>query len=294
MSEHSLSLGPSHSADGTEPTYHTQFAYLRHRRLLNMQHETNEPGRFGLLLVGHGSREAESQRGFFQLAAGIADRLAPVPVEPCFLELAEPSIAEGVGGLVQRGAGRIGVLPMLLLAAAHVRRDIPAAVHAAVERFPEVDAILLDHLGQSELVARRSEQCFHEAIAERRFIDSSDTELLIVGRGTSDPRAIDEMYAFVARRGAMAPAAIVQTCFLAMAEPKFEATIEQIAQRSLGRVVVQPHLLFQGELFGRVEDCVKSVAQQRPEVDWVVTQPLGPSTLLIDAAVEIATHRLSR
>ena len=56
---------------------------------------------FGLLLVGHGTRSAEGREQFLGLAESLRQRLKPLPVEPAFLELAQPTIDDAVGKLLE-------------------------------------------------------------------------------------------------------------------------------------------------------------------------------------------------
>src|SRR5258707_5141020 len=91
----------------------------------------------GLLLVGHGTRDAAGLDEF----AVVVERVrvaASEPVEGCFLELARPTIGEGLARLVDRGVRRVTVVPVLLFAAGHAKRDIPAAVEEAAARHPEI------------------------------------------------------------------------------------------------------------------------------------------------------------
>ena len=88
----------------------------------------------GVLLVGHGSREPEGVTEFLDTARLVAQRAGQAVVEPCFLEFARPTIDEGYCRLIERGARRVVVVPALLFAAGHGRRDIPAAVAAVAAK----------------------------------------------------------------------------------------------------------------------------------------------------------------
>jgi len=79
----------------------------------------------GVLLIGHGTRDAVGTAQFFELGERLSARLAPVPVEACLLELQPPTIPEGWQRLVDRGAVRIHAAPLLLFAAGHAKSDIP-------------------------------------------------------------------------------------------------------------------------------------------------------------------------
>src|SRR6476646_7331453 len=89
----------------------------------------------GLLVVGHGSREAVGVEEFLATARLVAEAAHPAPVEACFLEFARPTIAEGFRALAARGVRRIVVAPALLFSAGHDLRDIPAAVASVAAEF---------------------------------------------------------------------------------------------------------------------------------------------------------------
>src|SRR3954454_17575598 len=88
------------------------------------------PNQAGVLLVGHGTRSATGIRQFFDIVERAAKVLAPVAVEPAFLELSQPDIDTAIGRLAMRGIERLVTLPLLLFAAEHVKQDIPHQVGA--------------------------------------------------------------------------------------------------------------------------------------------------------------------
>lgn len=105
----------------------------------------------GLLLVAHGSRRDESNDEVRQLARQLAedaggqyDQLACA-----FLELAEPSIPDGLRAFIRAGVSEITVLPYFLSAGRHVVTDIPAEVNIIRAESPEVEINLAPYLGAS-------------------------------------------------------------------------------------------------------------------------------------------------
>ena len=70
--------------------------------------------RLGLLLVGHGTRDARGVSEFLSLADQVAGRLPNVFVRPGFLELAEPTIRDAVEAITSRGVDAIVVVPALI------------------------------------------------------------------------------------------------------------------------------------------------------------------------------------
>ena len=111
-----------------------------------------------LLLIAHGSRREASNDEVRELtkqlrnyAAKKGDGSKPLfeYVDCAFLELAPPSIPEGIHMCVSKGATEITVLPYFLSAGRHVSEDIPAEVDSVREKYPDVEIKITDYLGSS-------------------------------------------------------------------------------------------------------------------------------------------------
>jgi len=105
-----------------------------------------------LLLVAHGSRRAESNAEIGRLAERLRARLdePDTLVEHAFLELAEPSIPDGIERCIERGATSVRVVPYFLARGTHVADDIPNEVRGKLAEHPGVDIRITDYLGTSE------------------------------------------------------------------------------------------------------------------------------------------------
>ena len=104
-----------------------------------------------LLLIAHGSRQAEANDDLFHVAEQMRLRGWSI-VEASFLELAEPSIEDGGVLCVEQGAVMVILLPYFLSAGVHVRRDLAAARTKLAERFAAVEFRLADPLGPHRLL----------------------------------------------------------------------------------------------------------------------------------------------
>jgi sirohydrochlorin ferrochelatase len=104
-----------------------------------------------LLLIAHGSRQAEANADLHHVADGLRTRGHAV-VEASFLELAEPGIDEAGRRCVAQGAERVVLVPYFLSAGVHVRRDLAAARARLAERFPAVEFRLAEPLGPHPLL----------------------------------------------------------------------------------------------------------------------------------------------
>ena len=108
-----------------------------------------------LLLVAHGSRRDESNEEVVQLAS----RLAAIAVDDfdlvdhAFLELAEPSIPDGIERCLQKGATSVRVLPYFLARGAHVVEHIPQQVAIKQNEHPNADIQITDCLGTADELA---------------------------------------------------------------------------------------------------------------------------------------------
>ncbi len=227
---------------------------------------------------------------FLALVNTVADLCPEMAVEPCFLELAEPDIVSGIERIVAHGVQRLTVMPLLLFAAGHAKGDIPRGIARSAARYSELEIRQAGHLGCHEAVLALSERRFQEAVSARRPIKPDDTLLLLVGRGSRDPEATREMVEFARQRNKRRPLGRLEIAFLAMAEPSLEAALAVVAELPFRRVVVQPHLLFHGELLERLRGSVAAAGDKQPQREWIVAGPLEGDRELAAAVTEIV-HR---
>lgn len=238
----------------------------------------------GLLLVGHGTRDANGTREFAELVSVLADRLAPLPVEGCLLEFQHPTIPEAWQTLVDRGVSHVVVAPLLLFAAGHARADIPEAVEACAATTPGVSYSQSGPLSRSPSIIEISAKRVDQAAQKSDLQPNGSVGLVMVGRGSHDPCATADMKVLgeiVARRCGFSKHAVG---FYAMAEPKLPQVLDQVATRpGIRSIVVQPHLLFQGRLYDAICGQVQSARQRHPEIKFVVGDYLGPTAQVADA-----------
>ena len=107
-----------------------------------------------LLLVAHGSRRQQSNNEVTDLVEKLRRACDDeYPIAHCgFLELATPSIPEGIQNCIKDGASHITVLPYFLNSGRHVIEDVPEIVSAAREQHSGVIIRTAAHLGASPLM----------------------------------------------------------------------------------------------------------------------------------------------
>ena len=107
-----------------------------------------------LLLVAHGSRRQASNDEVRDLTKRLADKSGDkfADVRCAFLELAEPSIPDGIAQCVEQGADEVLVLPYFLSAGRHVAEDIPAEIKKKTDELTNVKVTQLPYLGSLDQV----------------------------------------------------------------------------------------------------------------------------------------------
>ncbi len=149
---------------------------------------------------------------------------------------------------------------------------------------------------------------FEEALSGLAAVDAAETLLVLVGRGSSDAKAIGAMKRFAELRARRTPVGRAEVCFVAVAKPTLNEMLERAARSDFRRIVVQPHLLFAGEVLeeisGRwsvVSGRSEGVREQESGVDrngewengitsekeWILAGHLGASELVAEAVVEM-------
>lgn len=102
-----------------------------------------------LLIVSHGSRRQQSNEEVNELAKNLNELLNGSfnIIHSAFLEIAEPSIPEGIDKCAALGVNSITILPYFLAAGRHVAEDIPAIVNEARKKHPKISIEITQHIG---------------------------------------------------------------------------------------------------------------------------------------------------
>lgn len=108
-----------------------------------------------LLIVAHGSQRAASNDEVRDLAARVGDLAGGCfdRVQTAFLELAEPSIPDGIQACIDAGADEVVVMPYFLSAGRHVSEDIPAEVARKQQEHRRVRIRVADYVGAQPGIA---------------------------------------------------------------------------------------------------------------------------------------------
>ncbi len=229
----------------------------------------------GVLVVGHGTRDTIGQAQMRNLACQMAGQLAPIPTDLGFLELAEPSIAAGIDRLAAVGVRELVVVPVLLFRAGHADHDIPDAVKEAADRHEMRVRLQTDPLELQPSVLALSAERFRQALSECPLAENDRIHLAMIARGSSSETAAEKMRQFTLSRIELTPVATHTIGYVAVRKPNVQETLELLSQSDADVLVVQPHLLFEGEVYRSIGEAVKE-RQRADGRRWFVTQVLGP------------------
>lgn len=119
-----------------------------------------------VLLIAHGSRRPAANEDLVRVADMMAARCPELIIECSYLELAQPTIPQGMRVCVERGARHVRMLPYFLSAGAHVSQDLEAYRKQFASEYPEIDVRLCPPIGLDprliEILVDRLEQSLDE------------------------------------------------------------------------------------------------------------------------------------
>ena len=107
-----------------------------------------------ILLISHGSRFSETEDEVREFVAQLKQQSDMQIVEYAFLEIAHPSIPEGIDICVKKGATDIVILLNFLNAGKHVDEDIPRIVSEARGKHPDVTFTITQPVGKHDQIVK--------------------------------------------------------------------------------------------------------------------------------------------
>ena len=250
-----------------------------------------------LLMVGHGSRDMQGRQGFLDFAHAYQGLDSSRPVVPCFLELTTPSIQEGVDQCVAQGYTEFSVLPILLFAARHNKFDVTNELDRAKARHPQIRFHYGRHFGITPAIL----DLWHRRLAEldqpsqngsMSSIPRSETVLLVVGRGSSDPDANGDVYKLARLLWEGSGYKTVEICFIGITHPRLEEGFHRARLFQPKRIIVLPYFLFTGVLVKKIFDITAQQQEQYPDISMTCLPEMGiqPELLSVLREREIETQ----
>lgn len=231
-----------------------------------------------LLLIGHGTRDPQGRQTFLDFATAYQNLDQSRPVIPCFLELTTPTIQEGVTQCLEQGYTDLSALPLLLFAARHNKFDITNELDRARQHYPQVRF----HYGRHFGIHPRILQLWNTRLAELdspqhnpNQIPRSETVLLFVGRGASDPDANGDVYKLARMVWEGSGYSTVETCFIGITHPRLEEGFRRALLYKPKRMIVLPYFLFTGVLVKKIFEITTQQQSLHPEVQMDCLPEMG-------------------
>ena len=240
-----------------------------------------------LLILGHGSRDPRGAREFHELVDLVRRRNPSLSVEGGFIELARPPISECVERLAESGARNVAAVPLMLLAAGHAKDDIPATLVREKMGHPEMSFSYGRALGiRPELLELMDERVAAVVSNEEK----ENTEVLIVGRGSSDPDANSDLSKIARLFYEGRPYPIVEGAYVSMTPPNVADGLERCRRLGAKRIVVFSYFLFTGVLEERIRQQSEAFAAAHPGIEVRYAGYFGPDDKIADLVIERYTE----
>ncbi|MEB3211535.1 MAG: sirohydrochlorin chelatase [Leptolyngbyaceae bacterium] len=238
-----------------------------------------------VLLVGHGSRDADGRQRLLDFATAYQSIDPSRPVVPCFLELTEPTIQQGVDQCVEQGYTDLSVLPILLFAARHNKFDVTNELDRARQRHPNVTF----HYGRHFGITPHILDLWRSRLADLdtpkhnpKGISREETVLLFVGRGSSDPDANSDVFKLARLVWEGSQYHTVEVCFIGITHPRLEEGFRRAQFYAPKRIIVLPYFLFTGTLMKKIQHIADDHQTQLPHVQIDCLPEMGLHPNLFD------------
>lgn len=240
--------------------------------------------REGIFIVGHGTKSNEGVKQFIETVNQVQDK-SSLPVGFGFIELANPTIASGLEQFVNSSSvNHVKIVPLLLLAAGHVKNDIPDAISNARLSHPTLSFEISKDLSIAPILLEIIEDRVIESVS--KFESRKPEFTLLVGRGSTDPDANSDLYKIsrlLSERGRIGE---VQPGFISLAKPDVPSSLNRLTKIGASEVVVAPYFLFSGALLDRIYNQSKAWSASNPGTKILLAAEMGSDERISDLIIE--------
>ncbi len=267
-------------------------SHLNPQQLLGQEQQAIKPSQLPplplhrpLLMVGHGSRSAPGRQNVIDFAQQYHQLDSSRPVIPCFLELTEPTIMDGVDRCVEQGYTELSVLPVLLFAARHNKFDVTNELDRARQRHPQVTFHYGRHFGISPAILQlwRDRLALLDQPANNpQGISREDTVLVFLGRGASDPDANGDVFKLARMVWEGSGYATTEVAFIGITHPRMEEGLRRARMYNPKRIIILPYFLFTGVLMEKVFALAAEHQQAHPEIETICLPEMGLNPRLFE------------
>lgn len=244
-------------------------------------HSDQAEERLGVLICGHGSRNRLAVEEFAQLAKALSSRLPGIPVEYGYLEFARPILRDGLDRLREQNVNRVLAIPAMLFAAGHAKNDIPAVLNT----YSKETGLTIDYareLGVNHLMIGAAGARIQEVIESSSPLPISESLLVVVGRGSSDPDANSNVSKITRMLVEGFGFGWGETVYSGVTFPLVDPGLRHVVRLGFKRIIVFPYFLFSGVLVSRIREHTRRVAADFPDIEFLEAGYLGDHSFVID------------
>lgn len=248
----------------------------------------------GVMICGHGSRSQAAVDEFAVLAKKLPE-LLPQDwlIDYGYLEFANPVIRDGLDRLREAGCDRILAVPGMLFAAMHAKNDIPTVLNTYAAKW-DIDVRYGRELGVDPKMIAAAGARVEAAAAQANKIHGqlplSETALVVIGRGASDPDANANVSKITRMLWEGMGFGWAETGYSGVTFPLVEPCLEHVARLGYKRVIVFPYFLFTGILIDRIYGFTDKVAENHPDIEFVKAGYLNDHEKVLETFAERVTE----
>ena len=237
--------------------------------------------RLGVLICGHGSRNRLAVEEFATwwppcVQAGTDAGGTRLP------GICQAILRDGLESLREKGVTRILAIPAMLFAAGHAKNDIPSVLNT----YSAETGLPIDYgreLGVDRLMIAAAGARVRQTLeAASDQVPLSETLLVVVGRGSSDPDANSNVAKVTRMLVEGFGFGWGETVYSGVTFPLVEPGLRHVVKLGFRRIIVAPYFLFSGVLVSRIRQHTERVALDHPEVEFLSAGYLGDHPLVVD------------
>ena len=134
--------------------------------------------RTSVIALSHGSKVASGNDGLYKIVEMLKVMNKWDSVEAGFLQLAKPGLKEVIEKVVEDGAKRIVIIPLLLFSGNHVEKDIPLEIEKQKAKYPDIEFLYSRNLGPDERIAQIATDRINDVLRENCGDDPDGKDIL--------------------------------------------------------------------------------------------------------------------
>lgn len=244
------------------------------------------PNNKAILICGHGSKNKSSVNAFLELFSKIKSEYATYLVEYGFIEYSSPAIENKLEELIKGGIKEIVIVPIILFTGVHIKYDIPFVINEARKKYPDARIKLSGYIGNSKHLISLGEKIVRKALEEYGITDYKNTNLLLIGVGSSQGKANVDIAALTRHIWENTNLNFALYSFISkMTFPSIEELLEILEKLPQKNIIILPYLLFPGAYLGKINDKIEAF-KRTSNKKIIVSQTLENNDLVVNAIQE--------